>query len=220
MSHGSGDRSFLLGDGQGVHSGSPIPVVLTGGQLLEVPLVPVVIVVVEPVINQVVYLRVGIEFPDEPLYVVFHMTEERFLRRVIPAVALPRHGLEKVLVFQLRDEGGARVVAPLVAVHDHGVIELKAVLRHQQINRLDNEIDLECVAQAISQDLVRGYIDDGRQIAHLAVTVVVQVGDVGEQAGPGRPPLELALDEVGSYRAGFHSRRHLPVRVRLSDRTD
>ena len=45
---------------------------------------------------------------------VFHVTEEAFLRSVIPAVSTPRHRLAKSVILQEHNESCACVLASLV----------------------------------------------------------------------------------------------------------
>ena len=79
--------------GERVFSGGYITIKLTGRQLGQLPLVPVMIVVVEPIIN--IPLGILEAAPGSHLVgqFILHVPIEAFLRRIVPAVAPAGHAL-------------------------------------------------------------------------------------------------------------------------------
>ena len=108
---------------QRVDAGKEILVVFPGGQLQEVPLSTVVVVVVHPVIDAGKNVLKGEALGDKTGDLVLHVAEEAFLWGVIPAVAAAGHGLDEFCILQLLDEGVAGVVAALIGVDDGFVIQ-------------------------------------------------------------------------------------------------
>ncbi len=70
-------------------------------QLFKFPLVPVVVVVIHPVINRRTHLFEGMKFGQYTDNLILHMSEETFLRGIVPAVSAPGHRLHEFSIFQL-----------------------------------------------------------------------------------------------------------------------
>ena len=107
---------------------------------------------------------------------VLHVTEEALLRSIVPAVSLPGHGLDELVVLELLYEGSACVMASLVAVNDCRVIQCAAMFFHEEIDRFKNEFHMQVFAQLVRQCLVRIGVKDGREIAFTVL--VEQVGNI------------------------------------------
>ena len=83
--------AFWLWYGQWIDAGSQISVILAGCQLSQIPLIPVVVVIICPVRNGSEDIVKG--FTPTQVDFIFHVTKEGFLWRVIPAVCFPGHWL-------------------------------------------------------------------------------------------------------------------------------
>ena len=91
-------------------------VILLRRELVQIPLVAVLVVVVHPIVDDRSDLVVGIAVCDEFPDLVLHVTKKALLGCVVPAVALPGHGLNERSIPELPDEGVAGIVAALIAV--------------------------------------------------------------------------------------------------------
>ena len=134
------------------------------------------------------------------------MSEEALLGCVVPAVALPGHGLDKLVVFQLLDESVAGVMAALVRVDDGGVVQGAAVLLNQRIHRLYHEIHFQRLTQPVGQNLSGHGIQDGGKVAFSGF--VEQVGDVRQEDLPGFTLEEVSLENIRSDVICLHGPCH------------
>ena len=93
-----------------VNAGCQVAVI----QLQQVPLVAVVVVIVHLVVDNFLDAPKGAAAGHSIPDFIFHVSEETFLGRIVPAISLPGHGLQKFTVPQLLEESAAGVVASLV----------------------------------------------------------------------------------------------------------
>ena len=115
-----------------------------GRQLSQIPLVTFVVVVIHPVINHRADIREAVTAGEIDL--IFHVAEKTLLRRVVPAVPTARHGLAQMGVLHNLNEFQAGVMAPLVAVDQGFAIQRNAMIFHQLVDRFQNKIDLQGIA--------------------------------------------------------------------------
>ena len=97
-----------------VNAGCQVAVILPWRQLQQVPLVAVVVVIVHLVVDNFLDAPKGAAAGHSIPDFIFHVSEETFLGRIVPAISLPGHGLQKFTVPQLLEESAAGVVASLV----------------------------------------------------------------------------------------------------------
>ncbi len=87
------------------------------------PLITVIVVIINVVINGCFYLA---EFRGIPEFVpdmILHMAKEAFLWGIVPAVAFFGHGLAQVLIVKDFNKTIACVMTPLVAVQDRLLVQ-------------------------------------------------------------------------------------------------
>ena len=115
-------------------------------------LIAVVIVIVDPVINDRFDLIESLAARQVDF--IFHMTEETLLRSIIPAVASAGHRLPQTAVFEDLDKTKTGIVAALVAVDQRLGIQGHAVFSDQDIDRFKNKVQFKGWTEDISQDLL------------------------------------------------------------------
>ena len=174
------------------------------------------VVVIHPVCKPVLYLRKGLVLRDQAGDLVLHVAEEALLGRVVPAVALPGHGLHERRVLELCDEGPTGVVAALVTVHDGHVVQRRAVQGQQRVHRVQHELDLQGFAHLPGQDLMRHGVEDRGEVA--APARVKQVSDVGQQDLPRPARGEVPVGHVRRNGARFQGSGQLLVGIWLPER--
>ncbi len=102
------------------------------------PLITVVIVIVNPIINDHLDLVEGLTVRQVDL--ILHMAEETLLRSIIPVVASAGHRLPQTAVFEDLDETQTGIVAALVAVDQRLGIQGHAVFSDQDIDPFKNKV--------------------------------------------------------------------------------
>ena len=138
------------------------------------PLASVVVVVVHIVADFLLHPFVQSAFLQ--MHLILCMSEEGFLRCIVPAVSASRHRLDDIMLRQVFPVFAACVVASLVAV-DHEVfrkpIDLVKLCKHRQ-----DETEVDPFGYGPGDDLVRADILDRGKIAS-PVAFVVDVAVVG-----------------------------------------
>ncbi len=119
-----------------------IGIVFIRRQLGQIPLIPVVVVVVDPVVNGAPDIRKGGPAGALTGKLVLHVAEEALLRCVVPAVASAGHGLPQRAVLQETNELHTGVVAALIAVEDRPAVEGDPVVFHQFLHGFQYKIHL------------------------------------------------------------------------------
>ena len=94
-----------------------VRIVFLGRELFQIPLIAVIVIIIHPVIHNGTDLSEGLTISDQLGDLFLHVTEEALLERVIPAGALPRHGLDEGSIPQHMDEGVAGIVTALFSGH-------------------------------------------------------------------------------------------------------
>ena len=133
--------AFWFWDRQRIYAGCQIPVILAGCQLCQIPLIPVMVVIICPVRNGVVDIVKGLTSGQIDL--IFHMTKEGLLWCVIPAVCFPGHGLSQITVLQQLDEFYAGIVCTPVTVDQCFCMERYLVLLHQLLHSFQYKINFQ-----------------------------------------------------------------------------
>lgn len=140
-------------------------IVFVGGQLGQIPLIPVVVVVVDPVINGAADIREGGPAWDLMGKRVLHVSKEALLRGVVPAVASAGHGLPQSAVLKKLNKLHTGVVAALVTVKDRAFAQGNAMVFHQPLHSLQHEIHLKGLAKGVGQNVLRAGVQNGGEIA-------------------------------------------------------
>ena len=137
-----------------------VAIILLRRKLLQLPLVAVVIVVIHPVIHDrsdpFATLAVGDKVSD----LILHVTEETLLRRIVPTVALSGHGLDEGGIPKFLDEGVAGVVATLITMNDRLIIQFRAVPSAQFVNRTEDELNPEIIAELVRKHFMGADVKD------------------------------------------------------------
>lgn len=123
---------------QRIYTGSNVLVILVWRQLCKLPLVSVIIIVIHPVINDGFYLREVCTFWQ--IYLIFHVTEETFLRHIIPTISFTQHRLTKLRVLDELDKSITGIVASLVAVDQCFSVQGHAVLLYKRSYGFQNKV--------------------------------------------------------------------------------
>ena len=143
------------------------------------------------------------------------MTEEALLWRVIPAIALPGHGLDKGSILELVDKGVAGIMAALIAVDNSCVIQLGSIFAAHGVNHVENKIDSKIVTEPVGQYFMCTDIQNRGQITDPAS--VKEVGNICQQGLTRRIASELSVNLVLCHMARFHRLGHLTVRICLTN---
>ena len=146
---------------------------------------------------------------------VLRVAEPRLHRRVVPAVALPRHRLGDAHQGEGRAVGPRRVVAALVAVQEHLGGEPLDLREAPDGPQYEREVDR--FRELPGDDLVGRGVLHGREEAELP-PAVADVGDVGEEVEPRPRDRELAVQLVGEDGARHDGLGDPPERVGLPER--
>ena len=177
---------------QRVYASLTVTVILPRGELFQIPLVAIIVVVIHPVGNNSLNLLVGVTLGDQGSNLILHMTEEALLWRVIPAIALPGHRLDKGSILELLDKGVAGIMAALIAVDNSCVIQFGSIFAAHDVNHVENKIDSKIVTEPVGQYFVCTNIQDWRQITNSAS--VKEVGNVCQQSFTGHIAAELSVN--------------------------
>lgn len=97
-----------------VEAGYSIAIELIGRKFSRLPLVAIIIVIVDPVINDCFDVVESLTLRQVNL--ILHMAEETLLRSIVSAVFFAGHRLPQATVFKNLDETQADIVAALVAM--------------------------------------------------------------------------------------------------------
>ncbi len=114
----------------GIGARCQIGIVFIGRQLGQIPLISVVVVIVDPVVNGAADIRKGSPAGGFTPKFVLHVAKEALLGCVVPAVAFAGHGLPQGAVLQELNELHAGVVAALIAVEGGFFAQGDAVISH------------------------------------------------------------------------------------------
>ena len=93
-----------------------ILVILLWRQLQKIPLIAVIVVIVNPVINFCDNILEDDTSSNCFADFVLHMSEEAFLGSVVPTVATSGHRLNEFFVFQFLNEGITGVMGSLITI--------------------------------------------------------------------------------------------------------
>lgn len=105
---------FRRWDAERILTSHEIPVIFSGSQAGEIPLISLVIVIVGPGADRLVdLLKAG---TGGQIDLILYMAEEALLGRVVPAVGATGHGLAEPAVLHQLDKLHAGVMGALVAV--------------------------------------------------------------------------------------------------------
>ena len=144
-------------------------VVLSRGQLRQLPLVTVVVVVIEPV----VHVAFGIikRFPTSHFVSQFilHVAVKALLWGVVPAVAPARHALPKAEVVDQPYELDAGIVATLIGVNHRLRLQGNTVISLHDFDCLQHKVNLKAVAEHMGQCLFRVGVQDRGQVEEAIV---------------------------------------------------
>ena len=195
-----------------------VPVILLRRELLQIPLVAVLVVVVHRIVDDRSDLVIGIAVCDEFPDLVLHVTEKALPGCVVPAVSLPGHGLNERSIPELPDEGVAGIVAALIAVDDGRAVQLGSVLAAHSVDHVKDEVNPKIVAEPVGQHFMGTEVKDRGQIADTSS--VKEVGDVGQQGLPRRIAPKLTVDLVACHMACLHGTGHTAVGVCLTNRAE
>ena len=80
---------------QRIYASLTVTVILPWREFLQIPLVTIFIVVIYPVSDNGLNLLIGGTPGNQRGNLILHVTEEAFLRRIVPAVSFPRHRLHE-----------------------------------------------------------------------------------------------------------------------------
>ena len=158
-----------------VYSCLQILVILLWRQLQQIPLIAVIVVVVNPVIDLCANILEGDTSGNFFADFVLHVSEEAFLWRVVPAVTTPGHRLNEFFIFQFLDEGITGVVASLIGMHDGLIIQCAAVLGNKLIYSSNDKVHFQAQTHAVSQDFMGERVKNRGQ-----VTLTLRKEQIGE----------------------------------------
>ena len=119
------------------------------GQLRQVPLAAVLVVIIHPAVNGCLRIRKGCPTGDLTGQLVFHVPEKALLGCVVPAVAPAGHGAPQLPALHQLNEFQAGVVGALVTVDHSLFVQRGAVVLHQPLHHLQNEIHFQRFAHGI-----------------------------------------------------------------------
>lgn len=148
----------------GIGACGQIDIVFVERQLCQFPLISVIVVVVDPVINGAPDVRKGGTAGNLMGKLIFHKAEEALLGRIVSAVVPARHGLPQSMVFQEVDKLHAGIVAAPVAVEDGPAVEGDPVGAHQFSYCFQYKVYFEGLADDIVQGLFRAGIQNCREV--------------------------------------------------------
>ena len=120
-----------------------ITVKFIGRQLCQIPPATVIVVVIHPTVNGGLRGLKGCPSRDFTRQLVFHMSEETLLRRIVPAVSLTGHGSPQFAALHQLDKLQTGVMNTLVTVDHSLLVQRDAVVLHQQVHGLQNEVYLQ-----------------------------------------------------------------------------
>ena len=127
------------------------------------PLVTVVIVIVNPIINSSFDIRKVLA--ERKVNFIFHVAEETLLRSIVPTITFPRHGLAEVGILDEPDKLAACVMAPLIAMDQRLRAEGYAMVLNKRMDGFKHKIHRKRVTEYMRQDLPgKGIQNDGKII--------------------------------------------------------
>ena len=129
-------------------------VVLVRGKLAQPPLVLVVIVIIHVVIDSSLDFRELSSTGQFVLDKILHVPEKALLRGIVPTVTAPGHRLTKAVILDYVNELVTCIMAALITMYQGFRMERNAMLIDQYINCLEDEVDLQRVAQNMRQHLL------------------------------------------------------------------
>ena len=138
---------------------------MIGGKLGQIPLVTVVVVVIDPIVNGTADVLEGGPERDLGSKLVLQMAEEAFLRGIVPAVTPAGHRLAQGTTPDELDEFHTGIVATLIAVKDSPVGEGNAVVLHETSHSFQDEVHFQGLAEDIGEDLLGAGIEDCGEVA-------------------------------------------------------
>lgn len=98
------------------------------------PLVSLVIIVINVIIDDGFHLLKGLGCYNLFFDVIFHVTKEAFLWRIVPTVTSPRHGLPQLFVMKDFDETMTGVMAALIRMYNGFSMKGDAMVVNQLIH--------------------------------------------------------------------------------------
>ena len=110
------------------------------GQLRQVPLAAVLVVIIHPAVNRGIRVCKGCPTWNLTSQLVLHVSEEALLRSVVPAVAPAGHGPAQLPALHQLDKLQAGVVGPLVAMDHSPFVQRGAMVLHQPLHHLQDKI--------------------------------------------------------------------------------
>jgi len=187
------------------------------GHFGEPPLVTIVIVVIDEVID----------FRNDRLKViallemqlVFHVAEERFLRSVVPTVASSGHGLKQFLLLDEILELIARVMDPLIRVNHRAFCECFVRDVTQNVDRIQDEGQIDRLRGLVRHDFMRCRIENRREEGFPSMRVV-QIGDVGQKNLSRDLLLEVSIQKIVMDGICLNGTDHAAIGVRFADRAE
>ena len=123
-------------------------------QLGKMPLVTLIVVIIHIVINDDLNLSKLSTFRKFRQDVILHMTEEAFLRSVVPAVSSAGHGLAEFFIIKDIYELVAGIVAALIGMNDRFRLEGDSMIFHQFVDGFQDEIHFQLWTEHVRQYLL------------------------------------------------------------------